>query len=86
MKDSRRGIGGEHFRRIQSSGWSLAETVGEASYFGPSGHGSVLDHLLHTAGVGIKSAEFVAKAGKYVLAGRAGGLSDHTALVAELGT
>lgn len=77
--------GGDHLKRIIGSGWQLATPVEGASYYGLGGRTSVIDHLLVAPACTASQARFVASAGGFRLAGSPGALSDHAALVAEIG-
>lgn len=81
---SPRANGGEHFRRIQASGYQSATPTEFPSYYSNSGHTSIPDHLLHTSTTKVADARFVLKAGGHTLAGGPGALSDHAALVATV--
>lgn len=78
--------GGEHFQRILESGWTLATPADGASYFGLRGRTSVVDHLLVSPACAANGAAFVTAAGGLRLAGSPGAISDHAALVADVGT
>ncbi len=81
---SNRSRGGEHFRRILSSGWQRATPVGTASYFGAAEKRSEVDHILSNGLCGLHDARYVTELGEYVLAGQSDAISDHAALRAEI--
>ena len=76
--------GGAHFRRILANGWRRSIPLGQASYFGPSGRRSEVDHILCNRGRSFADVRYVTEAGEWHLAGRAGALSDHAALLAYI--
>ena len=68
------------FHGILNSGWRRSEPAQGPSWFGRHGLTSEIDHVLHTARVGVTDARFVRHAGGYRLAGADDALSDHAAL------
>jgi len=80
---SPRSRGGEHFRRLLACGWQLATPSGEASYFGPQGRRSKVDHMLCNRWGYFTDACYVTEANEWRLAGGVEALSDHAALVAR---
>lgn len=79
-----KGVGFETLRRIALRRWAVAPVADTPSYFSPRGTTTTLDYLLHTAGVAVRNATFVTNCSGFRLAGAAGALSDHAALVAAL--
>ena len=79
-----RARGGQHLLRLTQSGWLLATSESDPSYFSAQGRTSTIDHLLHTGSVEIGSILMVKSAGEFVLAGSPGALSDHAAIVADV--
>jgi hypothetical protein len=81
---SNRSRGGEHFRRILSSGWQRATPVGTASYFGAGEKRSEVDHVLSNGLCRVRNAWYVTELGGHTLAGGIDAISDHAALLAEI--
>jgi Endonuclease/Exonuclease/phosphatase family len=76
--------GGAHFRRILANGWHCGIPFEPASYFGPSGRRSKVDHILSNNGRSFADVHYVIEAGGWHLAGHADALSDHAALLARV--
>jgi endonuclease/exonuclease/phosphatase family metal-dependent hydrolase len=76
--------GGSHFRRVLAAGWRRAVPAGDASYFGPNGRRSEVDHILCNGGCGFANVRYVVEAGKWRLAAGEDALSDHAALLADI--
>jgi endonuclease/exonuclease/phosphatase family metal-dependent hydrolase len=81
---SHRGRGAQQLQRIRKTGWTLASSDTEPSYFSSRGYAHTLDYLLHTAQVRVSCAPFVKAVNDYVLADGHAALSDHAAIVAVL--
>jgi hypothetical protein len=81
----RRGAGA-CFRRLLDNGWRRAAPAEGYSYFGPSGARSEIDHALVSPRCRIQGAEYVVSVPGFELAGTPNALSDHAALVVDVGT
>ena len=77
---SPKGRGGDHFRRILSSGWHRAP--GGPTFFNKEKR-SEIDHILATDHCVLSGAMSITEAAGFVLAGP-GGISDHAALVCRV--
>ena len=73
---------GDHFRRILADGWRRCAPKGQGSYFSVKGRWSDIDHLLCNGDLDFADARYVTEAGGWNLAGAAGALSDHAAVLA----
>jgi hypothetical protein len=71
--------------QMLAHGWRRAEPLDGPSYFGANGVQSEIDHLLFTRKCDVKEGRFVRRIGGYTLAGQADALSDHAALLCEVG-
>jgi hypothetical protein len=74
----------KHFLRILGAGWHRAAPVGEASYFGPRGVRTGIDHIIGTSPCVFSDAAYVQESGGFVLAGLPNAISDHAALVCRV--
>ena len=81
---SNRSRGGEHFRRILTSGWHRAIPKETSSYYGASGRQSEIDHILGTAVCEFSNARYVTELAGYQFAGTTSAISDHTALLTDV--
>jgi len=78
-------VAGVHFRRILAGGWQRAAPSGGATYFGHGGKRSEIDHVLATNHCVLSDAACVQEAGGFMFAGSPDAISDHAALVCEVG-
>ena len=76
--------GGDHFRRIVSSGWQRSAPVGGFSYFGRQGKCSEIDHILSSGACLVQNARYVIKNEQFTYAGEEESLLDHAVLVADV--
>lgn len=74
----------KHFLRILGAGWHRAAPVGEASYFGPRGVRTGIDHIIGTSPCVFSDAAYVQESGGFALAGLPNAISDHAALVCRV--
>jgi endonuclease/exonuclease/phosphatase family metal-dependent hydrolase len=74
----------EQFHRLLGSGWARTQPEGKGSF--SKGDGWLeIDHILATASCRVSSAKYVQRTSSYALAGTAGSLSDHAALMFTAG-
>ncbi len=82
----KRGANAEHFQRLLESGWIRVVPDSGYSYRGREGNTSEIDHVLASRSCNVGSAEYVITAGGYELVGSGDAISDHAALVVEVGS
>lgn len=76
--------GGDHFRRILSSGWIRGQPTSGSSFYGTKDVNTEIDHALCSPSLQFRSAQYQSKTANAAFAGTDDALSDHAVLMVEV--
>jgi len=74
---------GHRITRLITYGWKHATPHNAYSYWTPNGDGVAIDHMFFSPHFQVHNAKYIREVGTTILAGKAGALSDHAALLVE---